>query len=100
MVNEMTDYELFLILSMNLGEEERSALVDKFCEIIKKNGQIDKIDKWGKRKLAYAIQKEHDGFYVLINFRSSSDVPAEITRIAGISNGLLRHLLVKNENEI
>ncbi len=100
MVKEMTDYELFLILSMNLGEENRSALIDKFCDIIKSNGQIDKIDKWGKRKLAYAIQKEYDGFYVLINFRSYSDVPAEITRIARISNGLLRYLLVKNENEI
>jgi small subunit ribosomal protein S6 len=85
---------------MNLGEEERLTLIEKFCEIIKKSGQVDKIDKWGKRKLAYAIQKEHDGFYVLINFKSSSDIPAEITRVARISNGLLRHLLVKNENEI
>jgi small subunit ribosomal protein S6 len=100
MIKEMADYELFLILSMNLGEEERIALIDKFCEIIKNGGQIDKIDKWGKRKLAYAIKKEHDGFYVLIGFKSSSDVPAEVTRVARITNGILRFLLVKNENEI
>ena len=85
---------------MNLGEEGREALLNKFCDIIKSSGQIDKVDKWGKRRLAYSINKEHDGFYVLVNFKSKSDVPAEITRIAGISSGLLRYLLIKNEEEI
>jgi len=100
MTTDMKDYELFLIFSMNLGEEGREALLNKFCDIIKSSGQIDKVDKWGKRRLAYSINKEHDGFYVLVNFKSKSDVPAEITRIAGISSGLLRYLLIKNEEEI
>ena len=100
MASEMKDYELFLVLSMNLGEEGREALLNKFCEIIKKSGQVDKIDKWGKRRLAYSINKEHDGFYVLVNFKSTSEIPAEITRIARISNGLLRYLIVKNVEEI
>jgi small subunit ribosomal protein S6 len=100
MANEMKDYELFLVFSMNLGEEGRESLLNKFCEIIKKSGQIDKIDKWGKRRLAYSINKEHDGFYVLVNFKSTSEIPAEITRIARITNGLLRYLVVKNEEEI
>ena len=63
-------------------------------------GEIEKIDKWGKRRLAYPIKKEHEGFYVLINFKSGSKVPAEITRIARITGGILRHLLAINKNEI
>lgn len=100
MSSEMKDYELFLVLSMNLGEEGREAILNKFCEIIKKDGKVDKIDKWGKRRLAYSINKEHDGFYVLVNFKSTSEIPAEITRIARISSGLLRYLVVKNVEEI
>ena len=64
------------------------------------DGEIEKIDKWGKRRLAYPIKKEHEGFYVLINFKSGSKVPAEITRIARITGGILRHLLAINKNEI
>lgn len=100
LATEMKDYELFLVFSMSLGEEERESLLNKLCDIMKANGQVDNIDKWGKRRLAYSINKEHDGFYVLVNFKSKSEVPAEITRIARISNGLLRYLIVKNEEEI
>ena len=97
---EQKSYELFFIFSMNLGEEERENLIKKFCDLIKNEGEIEKIDKWGKRRLAYPIKKEHEGFYVLINFKSGSKVPAEITRIARITGGILRHLLVINKNEI
>jgi small subunit ribosomal protein S6 len=90
---EQKSYELFFIFSMNLNEEERENL-------IKNDGEIEKIDKWGKRRLAYPIKKEHEGFYVLINFKSGSKVPAEITRIARITGGILRHLLAINKNEI
>lgn len=97
---EQKSYELFFIFSMNLSEEERENLIKKFCDLIKNDGEIEKIDKWGKRRLAYPIKKEHEGFYVLINFKSGSKVPAEITRIARITSGILRHLLAINKNEI
>lgn len=99
-MSEKKSYELFFIFSMNLHEENREELIKKFCDLIKKNGEIEKIDKWGKRRLAYPIKKEHEGFYTLINFKSGSEIPAEITRIARITNGILRHLLVINKNEI
>ncbi len=97
---EQKSYELFFIFSMNLGEEERENLIKKFCDLIKNDGEVEKIDKWGKRSLAYPIKKEHEGFYVLINFKSGNKIPAEITRIARITGGILRHLLVINKNEI
>ena len=97
---EQKSYELFFIFSMNLSEEERENLIKKFCDLIKNDGEVEKIDKWGKRRLAYPIKKEHEGFYVLINFKSGSKVPAEITRIARITGGILRHLLAINKNEI
>ena len=100
MSESMKSYELFLIFSLNLSEEARDGILNKFCDIIKGNGQIDKIDKWGKRLLAYEMKKQREGFYVMINFKSASEVPAEITRVAGITDGILRHLIVVSENEI
>lgn len=97
---EKKSYELYFIFSMNLSEEERENLINKFFDLIKTDGEIEKIDKWGKRRLAYPIKKEHEGFYVLINFKSGSKIPAEITRVARITNGILRHLLVIGRNEI
>lgn len=100
METEQKSYELYFIFSMNLSEDDRESLIGKFCDLIKSDGQVEKVDKWGKRRLAYPIKKEHEGFYVLINFKSGSKIPAEITRIARITGGVLRHLLVINKNEM
>ena len=99
MNSNIKSYELFLIFSMNVREEKRDSLINRFCDIIKSNGQVDKVDKWGKRRLAYAIDKEPEGFYCVISFKSSSEIPGELTRIAGITDGVLRNLLVTSQSE-
>ena len=99
MSSSLKSYELFLIFSMNLSEEDRDNLISKFCDIVKSDGQVDNVDKWGRRRLAYPIQKQHEGFYIVLNFQSGSKIPAEITRVAGITDGILRNLLVVKEKE-
>lgn len=87
-------YETVMILNTKLGEEAIAALQEKFKTLISENGTIDGIEEWGKRRLAYPIQDEVEGFYVLINFTSAPDFPAELDRIYKITDGVLRSLIV------
>ena len=72
----MAKYETMLITSAALDEEATAALVGKFKSLIEANGTIDSIDEWGKRRLAYPINDENDGYYVLVNFSCEPDFPA------------------------
>ena len=87
-------YETVMILNTKLGEEAIAALQEKFKTLISENGTIDGIEEWGKRRLAYPIQDEVEGFYVLINFTSAPDFPAELDRVYKITDGVLRSLIV------
>ena len=97
MSNVKAAYETVVVFSLKNGEEAVSALVQKFKELIEKNAVLDGIDEWGKRKLAYLINKESEGYYVLFNFTSESDFPAELDRIYKITDGILRSLIVRKE---
>lgn len=88
-------YELIFILKANLGEEATPALVEKFKELISANGTIDTIDEWGKRRLAYPINDETEGYYVQVNFTSGNDFPAELDRQFKINDAVLRSLIVR-----
>lgn len=80
-----------LITSAKLDEEASAALIGKFKALIEANGTIDGIDEWGKRRLAYPINKEDDGVYTLIYFTSEVDFPAELDRVYNITDGVLRY---------
>lgn len=90
-INE--SYEAVLVFNTKLGEEGIKALVAKFTELIESNGTIDLVNEWGKRKLAYAIEDETEGYYVLYNFTSKPDFPAELDRVLKITDGVLRSLI-------
>lgn len=90
-INE--SYEAVMVFNTKLGEEGVKALVAKFTELIESNGTLDLINEWGKRKLAYAIEDETEGYYVLYNFISKTDFPAELDRILKITDGVLRSLI-------
>ncbi|HEX3037547.1 MAG TPA: 30S ribosomal protein S6 [Oscillospiraceae bacterium] len=90
-------YETVFILSTTQGEDGTAALVQKFKELIEANGTIDSVDEWGKRRLAYPINKEVEGYYTLINFTSSPAFTAELDRIYKITDGVLRSLIIKKE---
>ncbi|MDD3692883.1 MAG: 30S ribosomal protein S6 [Oscillospiraceae bacterium] len=90
-------YEAVLIFSITLGEDGIAALVDKFKSLLEQNAENVEIDEWGKRRLAYLINDENEGFYVLYNFESDSDFPAELDRVCKITEGVLRSLIVRND---
>lgn len=87
-------YETILVTTVSQGEEHAKAIADKFEKLISENAASEtvKADVWGKRKLAYMINDEPEGFYVLYNFESKPDFPAEIERVSKITDGVLRSL--------
>lgn len=90
----MPMYETMLVTSATLDEEATTAVVGKFKSLIEANGTIDAVDEWGKRRLAYPINKEEDGVYTLIHFTSEADFPAELDRVYKITDGVLRTLII------
>ncbi len=92
-------YESVLVLSMKLGEEGIASAIEKFKTLISKNATLDSVDEWGKRRLAYMINKESEGYYVLFNFTSEADFPAELDRRYKITEGVLRSLIIKKDAE-
>lgn len=90
-------YETIFIVNNTLGEEAIKALVEKFTTLISSNGEIQSVNEWGVRRLAYPIDDYTEGYYVLVKFTSGADFPAELDRIYNITDGILRSLIVKCE---
>lgn len=86
-------YEVMYIINPNVGEEGIAALVEKFKALIEQNGTIEEMEEMGKRKLAYDINYISEGYYVLVKFTSAPGFPAELDRIFGITEGILRSLI-------
>ena len=93
----MTKYEMLYILSVKLDDEAKDALIAKFEAIVTDNGGVvEKTDKWGTRKLTYTINNtENEGYYVLMTFECAPSLIAELTRVAGITEGMLRNMITK-----
>lgn len=92
----MSKYEAVLVLSVKNGDEATQSLQEKFKALIEANGTLESVDEWGKRKLAYEIDDQDEGHYVIFNFDSEPAFPAEFERVAGITDGVLRVLVVRN----
>lgn len=88
-------YELMYIINPNLSEEETSAVVEKFKALVEQNGTLEEMEEMGKRKLAYEINYISEGYYVLVKFTSGPDFPAELDRVLGITDGILRSLITR-----
>ncbi|MCI8342084.1 MAG: 30S ribosomal protein S6 [Firmicutes bacterium] len=94
----MNKYELALVLRPDLDEEAKVAESQKVQDLITRfGGTIDKIDDWGKRRLAYEIQKVNEGFFSFISFDAEGTVPAEIESRIRIMENVLRYLIVRKE---
>ena len=89
------NYETVMVISMKQGEEGIQALIEKFKALIEKHATLQSVDEWGKRKLAYLINKEAEGYYVLMNFESEAEFPAELDRIYKITDGVIRSLIIR-----
>lgn len=88
-------YEAMLIFSVKNGDEAVTALAEKFKALIEANGTLENVDEWGKRRLAYLIEDEAEGHYIIYNFESAPEFPAELERVAKITEGVLRVMTIK-----
>ena len=96
----MRNYETLYVLRPDLGEEEMEALINRFQEVVVGDGgELVKVDKWGKRRLAYEVRKFREGFYVLMHFKGTAAVADELERILKISDGVIRQLVVRLEDD-
>ena len=94
----MNKYELALVVNAKIEDEERAAVVEKAKEYITRfGGTITNVDDWGKKRLAYEIQKMREGFYYFIQFDASADCPAEIEKRLRIMDNVLRFLCVRQD---
>ncbi len=93
MAKAIEKYEVMYIINPNFSEEQIAAIVEKFKAIVEANGTLDELEEMGKRKLAYEINYISEGYYVLMKFTGSPDLPAELDRILGITDGILRRLI-------
>ena len=94
MAKVSANYEVVYIIDPAMGEESIAATVEKFKTLAEQNGSAVEVDEWGKRKLAYAIDYKTEGYYVLMSFTSDPAFPKELDRILGITDGILRSLIV------
>jgi len=93
-------YEMMLIYSPQLDEEALNAAIERTTTLIANNsGEIEKVDIWGKRRFAYEINDQTDGFYVVIDFKAESGATSEVERILKITEEVVRYLLVRREEE-
>lgn len=94
----MKKYELCVVVTTKIEDEERAATVEKVKDIITRfGGNVTNVDEWGKRKLAYEIQKMKEAYYYFIHFESDATVPGEVEQRIRIMDNVLRYLCVKDE---
>ena len=94
----MNKYELAVVVSAKLEDEERAAVLEKVKDLVTRfGGVVSDVDDWGKRRLAYEIQKMHEGFYYFVHFEADPTVPAEIESRIRIMDHVIRYLCVRQD---
>ena len=97
----MNQYEVMYVIDAALEDSARIELINRFSELVKKNGgEIDRVDEWGKRRLAYAINYKTEGYYVLMYIKAPADLPKELERNFQINDKVLRSLIIRYEGEV
>ncbi len=95
----MRKYETLFVLRTNIEEAARTALIEKFTGIINNDGEVTNVDEWGTKRLAYEIEKVNEGYYVLVDFKSSTELPKELERNFKISDDVLRYVVINKEEK-
>jgi small subunit ribosomal protein S6 len=90
-------YETIFIINPEIGEDNIKALVEKFKSLLETSAQLESIEEWGKRKLAYPINDRNEGNYVLANFSAESNFPHELERIYKITDGIIKYIIIKKD---
>jgi small subunit ribosomal protein S6 len=93
----MIKYESVFIIDATQDEETIKGLIEKIKTLVEKSAQLESIDEWGKRRLAYPINDLTDGYYTLMLFSAPPDFPQELERIYKITEGIIRYMVIKKE---
>ena len=95
----MNKYEMLTIFNASLTDEEKENIVKKYSDMMTSDGgKLLTLNKWGVKKLAYAINFKKEGFYVLFEFEAKPEVPAKISALMNIDENVLRHLCLRQDN--
>ena len=92
-------YETLFIIDATLADDEIKAVCEKFVARIEKNGTVKEVNEWGKRRLANPINDKNEGYYVLINFESDANFPAELERRFSINENIMRSIVIRHEDK-
>lgn len=94
----MNKYETLYIVTPELEDEAIQGVIKKFSDVIAANGgQVEKVDEWGRRKLAYPIDYKTEGYYVLVDFEAAPELPRELERNFKIDESILRYMVVRKD---
>jgi len=93
----LNKYESIFIINTEVGEETIKALVEKIKGLLETSAQLESIDEWGIKKLAYTIDDWTEGYYVLVNFAAEPSFPHELERIYKITDGIIKYMIIKKE---
>ncbi|MDR1801792.1 MAG: 30S ribosomal protein S6 [Lachnospiraceae bacterium] len=94
----MTKYELAIVVNAKIEDDERAQVVERAKALVERfGGTVTDVDEWGKKRLAYEIQKMKEGYYYFIHFEADALVPGEIEQRIRIMDNVIRYLCVKQE---
>ena len=92
------NYESLFILRPDLDEEKIAEMMEKFKVLIENNGgEVTKLDKWGRRRLAYEIKHLHEGLYIILQFKADQAVVKELDRVFKITDEVIRHIIKRED---
>ena len=95
----MNSYEILFVLAAALDDEKKEAAIETVKGIISDGGEVTSVDVWGLRRLAYPIEKKHEGYYVLVEFNAPADLPKELDRRLRISDDVIRHIIINKDEK-
>ena len=96
----LNTYETSFIVDVTGGEESVKATVEKFKGIISENGTIESVTEWGKRRLEYPINDMNEGYYTIVFFKAGAEFPAELERLYGIDEKVMRSIVIKHDEKV
>ena len=94
----MNKYEAMFIINPTLDEEATKAIIGKFKGIVEANAKPEALEEWGRKRLAYEVRDNKEGYYVLMHFEAPSDFPAELERNFKITEGVIKYLVIRKED--
>ncbi len=95
----MNKYESIFIVSTLLEDEKIQEIIEKVKNLVETSGQLEKIDEWGKRRLAYDINDQKEGYYTLMQFSAEPEFPIELERIYKITEGVIKYIILRRDKK-